>query len=156
MPKTKPLALQVLFEPFPNPAADGYTWNRDGAEVFAGNYWIDALDADGRFIERGFRAQVTGCTTCYRHAEDTRAHWPNLNTFPNRKKMIRCPKWKRVEAIVKAFGGWKHVHYVELREYEWLRWQPIPQRSRVYEGPLPLDRFGMTDEQRRMRRPDVV
>lgn len=124
---THPL-LQVLFEPWPD--RDG-TIRWDAQEAFAGNYWIDALDEEGAFIPRGFRAQVTGCTTCYRHADDARVHWPDLNNLPNRKVMKKCPKWKRVEAIVKAFGGWKRTHYVELAENEGLRWQPIPDRCQV-------------------------
>lgn len=127
----KPPALQVLFEPW----AEGDTPIRwDAQEAFAGVYWIDALDADGRFVPRGFRAQVTGCTTCYRHADNSRVHWPDLNTFPDRKKMMKCPQWKRVEAIVKAFGGWKRTHYVELIEHEGLQWQPIPDRRQMCPG----------------------
>lgn len=134
MAKTKPPTLQVLFEPFPNPTADGYTWDRDGAEAFAGTYWIDALDADGNLKERGYRVMSKGCSGCRRSDDDPRAHWDIRNDAPGAfapKRPRRCGKWRMIETIVKAFGGWKRVHYVELPEYEGLEWQPIPKRQRT-------------------------
>ena len=127
MPKkpTHPL-LQVLFEPWPASAGA----DREGYEVFAGHYLLDALDENGDFIDRGFRAVVAGCTTCRRAPLDARVHWPNLNDLAPDKPKRRCTQWKTVEAIVKSFGGWKRVHYVELAENEGLGYQPIPQRRR--------------------------
>lgn len=152
---THPL-LQVLFEPWPASAGA----DREGYEVFAGQYLLDALDENGDFIDRGFRAVVGGCTTCRRSDKDARVHWPNINDLAPEKRKRRCPQWKTVEAIVKNFGGWKRVHYVELAANEGLEYQPIPQRRRVggrgevqvsYEGPVRPDRHGMTPEQRRIR-----
>lgn len=149
MPKrsTHPL-LQVLFEPFPNPTSDGYTWNREGGEAFAGTYFFDALDATGALKERGYRAVVQGCSGCRRSDDDSRAHWDTRNDNPGPfapKKIRRCARWKMVEAIVKSFGGWKRTHYVELPEYEGLRFQPIPQRRRMIE-PCPVCKGkGFTD-----------
>jgi hypothetical protein len=122
----QPPALQVLFEPWPDEAGA----DRDGYEVFAGHYLLDALDANGALKVRGFRAVVAGCTTCRRDAKDARVHVPNINDLKPEGPRRRCPQWKRVEAIVKAFGGWKRVHYVELVESEGLGYQPIPQRRR--------------------------
>jgi hypothetical protein len=129
MKMPKPPTLQVLFEPWPARA----NADRGGSEAFAGQYLLDALDETGAMQVRGFRAVVQGCTTCRRDSKDERAHWPDLNDLPGRKKMMRCPQWKRVEAVVKAFGGWKRVHYVELAASEGLGYQPIPQRRRVIE-----------------------
>lgn len=126
-------ALQVLFEPWPASAGA----DREGYEVFAGQYLIDALDESGEFKVRGFRAVVPGCTTCRRSDADHRVHWPNLNDLAPDKPKRRCPRWKTVEAIVKDFGGWKRAHYVELAENEGLTWQPVPQRRRVIE-PCPV------------------
>lgn len=125
----KPPALQVLFEPWPVSAGA----DREGYEVFAGQYLIDALDASGEFKVRGFRAVVAGCTTCRRSDADERVHWPNINDLAPEKPKRRCPQWKKVEAIVKAFGGWEAAHYVELASNEKLEYQPIPQRRRVIE-----------------------
>lgn len=125
----KPPVLQVLFEPWPASA----NADREGYEVFAGQYLIDALDESGAFKARGFRAVVQGCTTCRRSDKDARVHWPNINDLAPKKPKRRCPQWKRVEAIVRQFGGWKRVHYVELPEHEGLAYQPIPQRRRVIE-----------------------
>jgi hypothetical protein len=160
MPKkpTHPL-LQVLFEPWPASAGA----NRDGYEVFAGRYLLDALDESGEFKVRGFRAVVAGCTTCRRSDADARVHWPDLNDLAPDKPKRKCPQWKTVEAIVKSFGGWKRVHYVELAKHDGLGYQPVPQRQRVrnypdnsdkwvaYEGPVRPDRHAMSAEQRRMR-----
>lgn len=149
MPKTKPPALQVLFEPWPAAAQA----DRDGYEAFAGTYWIDALAPDGTFRDRGYRATVPGCTTCRRDSEDPRVHVPNINDM-GAKRRRRCPQWKTVESIVRAFGGWKHAHYVELTEHEGLTWQGVPQRRRV-SCPAPkcdrgsaLKLVGMTDFER--------
>ena len=130
----KPPVLQVLFEPWPASA-----WERGPSkyEVFAGQYLIDALDETGAFAARGFRAQVHGCTTCRRSDADDRAHWPDLNDLARDKQKRRCPQWRKVESIVKAFGGWKRVHYVELAENEGLRYQPVPRRQRAIE-PCPV------------------
>ena len=123
----KPPALQVLFEPFP----DGdEPWDREGSEAFAGRYYFDALEPSGEMKVRGFRAIVAGCTTCRRDEKDSRVHVPNINDLKKDEPRRRCPQWKQVEVIVKAFGGWKRVHYVELAEYEGLQYQPIPQRRR--------------------------
>lgn len=127
---THPL-LQVLFEPWPEPE-DGRR-QREGYEAFAGTYYLDALDESGEMKVRGFRAVVAGCTTCRRSDADGRVHWPDLNDLAPDKPKRRCPQWKRVEAIVKAFGGWKRAQYVELAENEGLRYQPVPQRRRVIE-----------------------
>jgi len=118
--------LQVLFEPWPASAGA----DREGYGAFAGQYLLDALEPSGEFKVRGFRAVVAGCTTCRRSPLDDKVHYPNLNDLAPDKPKRRCPQWKRVEAIVKAFGGWKRVHYVELAEHEGLRWQSIPQRRR--------------------------
>lgn len=131
----KPSALQVLFEPWPASA----NADRDGYEVFAGQYLLDALEPSGEMKVRGFRAMVAGCTTCRRDEKDARVHVPNINDLKPDGSRRRCPQWKRVEAIVKAFGGWKAAHYVELAEYEGLQYQPIPQRRRVVE-PCPVCR----------------
>lgn len=122
----KPPALQVLFEPWPDEAGA----DRDGYEAFAGHYLLDALEPSGAFKVRGFRAIVAGCTTCRRDAKDGKVHVPNINDLKQDGPWRRCPQWKRVEAIVKAFGGWKAAHYVELAEHEGLGYQPIPQRRR--------------------------
>jgi hypothetical protein len=122
----KPPTLQVLFEPWPASA----NAERDGYEAFAGHYLLDALEPDGAFKVRGFRAIVAGCTTCRRDAKDSRVHVPNINDLKPEGPRRRCPQWKRVESIVKAFGGWKAAHYVELAESEGLGYQPIPQRRR--------------------------
>lgn len=157
---THPL-LQVLFEPWPEPE-DGRR-QREGYEVFAGTYYLDALDESGGFIDRGYRAIVAGCTTCRRSDADDRVHWPDLNDLKPKAPKRRCPQWKKVEAIVKNFGGWKRAHYVELPENEGLQYQDIAQRRRVrdypdnsdkwvtYEGPVRPDRHGMTPEQCQMR-----
>jgi hypothetical protein len=129
----KPAALQVLFEPWPASAGA----DREGYEVFAGHYLLDALDESGGFIDRGYRAVVAGCTTCRRSPLDDKVHYPNLNDLAPDKPKRRCPQWKKVEAIVKAFGGWKAAHYVELAENEGLHYQPVPQRRRVIE-PCPV------------------
>jgi hypothetical protein len=156
----KPPVLQVLFEPWPASA-----WETGPSEygVFAGQYLLDALEADGSMKVRGFRAVVAGCTTCRRSDADARVHWPDLNDLAPNKPKRRCPTWKRVEAIVKEFGGWKRAHYVELAKNEGLHYQDIPQRRRVpdypdnsdkwvtYEGPVCPDRHSMSAEQRRMR-----
>lgn len=139
--------LQVLFEPWPASAGA----DREGYEVFAGTYYLDALEASGELKVLGFRASVAGCTTCRRSPLDERVHWPNLNDLAQDKPKRRCPQWETVEAIVKAFGGWKRAHYVELPENEGLGYQPVPQRHRVVEGPMRPDRHGMTDAQRRIR-----
>lgn len=133
MPK-KPAVpvLQVLFEPWPDP--DEEPWNRDSYEAFAGRYWIDALKMDGTFRDKGYRATVTGCTTCRRNAVDPRVHVPNINDLKAEGPRRKCPTWKTVEAIVKNFGGWRRVHYVELPANERLAYQPIPQRRRVIEA----------------------
>jgi len=129
MKTPKPPVLQVLFEPWPASA----NADRDGYEAFAGQYLLDALEPDGTMKVRGFRAVVAGCTTCRRSDADERVHWPNLNDLAPDKPKRRCPRWKTVEAIVKDFGGWKRVHYVELAESEGLGYQPIPQRRRTIE-----------------------
>lgn len=129
MATAKPPVLQVLFEPWPASA----NADRDGYEVFAGQYLIDALDESGELRVRGFRAVVPGCTTCRRSDKDARVHWPNLNDLAPEKPKRRCPQWKTVEGIVKSFGGWKAAHYVELAESEGLSYQPVPQRRRVIE-----------------------
>lgn len=129
MATAKPPVLQVLFEPWPASA----NADRDGYEAFAGHYLLDALEADGSMKVRGFRAIVAGCTTCRRDGKDPRVHVPNINDLKKDGPRRRCPQWKRVEAIVKAFGGWKLAHYVELPEHEGLEYQPIPQRRRVIE-----------------------
>lgn len=120
---THPL-LQVLFEPWPASAGA----DREGYEVFAGHYLLDALDENGDFIDRGYRAVVAGCTTCRRSPLDDKVHYPNLNDLAPDKPKRRCPQWKTVEAVVKSFGGWKRVQYVELAENEGLHYQPVPQR----------------------------
>lgn len=125
MKANKP-TLQVLFEPWPASAGA----DRDGYEAFAGHYLLDALEPDGSMQVRGFRAVVAGCTTCRRDERDSRVHVPNINDLKPEGPRRRCPQWRRVEAIVKAFGGWKRVHYVELAEHEGLGYQPIPQRRR--------------------------
>lgn len=130
--ETHPL-LQVLFEPWP--AAAGA--DRGGYEAFAGRYLLDALDENGAFKVRGYRAVVAGCTTCRRSDADERVHWPDLNDLAPGKPKRRCPQWKTVEAVVKSFGGWKRVHYVELAKHEGLGYQPVPQRRRVIE-PCPV------------------
>lgn len=122
----KPPMLQVLFEPWPLSAGA----DREGYEVFAGQYLLDALDPDGAMRDRGFRAVVGGCTTCRRSDADEKVHFPQANDLAPDKPKRRCPQWKRVEAIVKEFGGWKRVHYVELAANEKLAYQPIPQRRR--------------------------
>lgn len=127
--KVKPPAVQVLFEPWPASASA----DRDGYEAFAGQYLIDALEPDGSMKVRGFRAIVAGCTTCRRDGKDPRVHVPNINDLKKDGPRRRCPQWKRVEALVKAFGGWKAAHYVELAASEGLAYQPIPQRRRVIE-----------------------
>lgn len=132
--KPQPPALQVLFEPWPDSA---WETGRSDYEVFAGQYLLDALEANGSMQVRGFRAVVAGCTTCRRSDKDARVHWPNINDLAPDKPKRRCPQWKKVEAIVKAFGGWKRAHYVELAEHEGLEYQPIPQRRRVIE-PCPV------------------
>lgn len=129
---THPL-LQVLFEPWPASAGA----DREGYEVFAGHYLLDALDENGDFIDRGYRAVVAGCTTCRRSPLDDKVHYPNLNDLAPDKPKRRCPQWKTVEAVVKSFGGWKRVQYVELAENEGLHYQPVPQRRRVIE-PCPV------------------
>lgn len=139
--KPQPPTLQVLFEPWPASAGA----DRDGYEVFAGQYLLDALDESGAFRVRGFRAVVGGCTTCRRSDKDARVHWPNINDIAPEKPKRRCPQWKTVEAIVKDFGGWKRAHYVELAENEGLHYQPVPQRRRVIE-PCPVcNGKGFTD-----------
>lgn len=200
MPK-KPAVpvLQVLWEPWPD-SGEG-AWNRDGYEAFAGWYWLDALEPDGTFQNKGYRAMFAGCTTCRRDASDPRVHVPNINDLKPEAPRRKCPTWKTVESVVKSFGGWKKVHYVELKANEGLHWQPIPQRRRVieacqvcggtglgktieqdasgriskrifppcdagcgsytyggrgevqirYEGPVRMDRHGMTAEQKRIR-----
>lgn len=134
MPKreTHPL-LQVLFEPWPTEA----NADREGYEVFAGTYYLDALDESGEMKVRGFRATVPGCTTCRRADADERVHFPHINDMKPNAPKRRCPRWKTVEAIVKDFGGWKRAHYVELAANEGLSWQPVPQRRRVIE-PCPV------------------
>lgn len=139
MATAKPPVLQVLFEPWP--AAAGA--DRDGYEVFAGQYLLDALDESGSFRVRGFRAVVAGCNTCRRSDADPRAHWPNINDLAPGKPKRKCPQWKRVESIVKAFGGWKRVHYVELAASEGLGYQPIPQRRREVVKCLACDGTGL-------------
>lgn len=129
---THPL-LQVLFEPWPASAGA----DREGYEVFAGHYLLDALDENGDFIDRGYRAVVAGCTTCRRSPLDDKVHYPNLNDLKPDAPKRRCPQWKTVEAVVKSFGGWKRVQYVELAENEGLHYQPVPQRRRVIE-PCPV------------------
>jgi hypothetical protein len=134
MKTPKPPVLQVLFEPFPDHA--DYRWDREGGEAFAGNYWLDALDPDGSLKVRGYRVHFEGCSGCRRADDDPRAHWDMRNDDPGAfapKKPRRCGKWALVEKIVKSFGGWKRVHYVELAEYEGLSWQPIPHRRYVIE-----------------------
>jgi hypothetical protein len=126
MKTPKPPALQVLFEPWPASAGA----DRDGYEAFAGHYLLDALEPSGDFKVRGFRAVVAGCTTCRRDEKDPRVHVPNINDLKKDGPRRRCPQWKRVESIVKAFGGWKLAHYAELDANEGLRYQPIPQRRR--------------------------
>jgi hypothetical protein len=210
----KPPVLQVLFEPFAD--LPDYTWDREGGEAFAGLYWLDALEPDGSFKVRGYRMHMEGCSGCRRADGNPRAHWDMRNDHPGRfapKKARRCGKWQMIESIVKNFGGWQRVHYVELPAYEGITWQPIPQRKRwiikcpacggtglgpmnpealsawyetrskadrdrifppcdagcgsygyrskgevlvTYEGPVRPDRFGMTPEQRRIRRPAEV
>lgn len=129
MASSKPPLLQVLFEPWPASAGA----DREGYEVFAGHYLLDALDESGAFKVRGYRAVVAGCTTCRRSPLDERVHWPQANDLAPDKPKRRCPTWRTVEAIVKTFGGWKRVHYVELAEHEGLHYQPVPQRRRVIE-----------------------
>lgn len=133
MGRVKPPLLQVLFEPWPASAGA----DREGYEVFAGHYLLDALDESGEFKVRGYRAVVAGCTTCRRSDADERVHYPDLNDLKPDAPKRRCPQWKKIEAIVKAFGGWKRVHYVELAEHEGLEYQLIPQRRRVIE-PCPV------------------
>lgn len=129
MPKQPAVAtLQVLWEPWPD--TDEGVWNRSGYEAFAGTYWLDALEKDGTFRNRGYRAKVSGCTTCRREESDPRAHVPNINDLKPKGPQRKCPTWKTVEAVVKAFGGWKKVHYVELESHEGLAYQPVPQRRR--------------------------
>lgn len=123
--ETHPL-LQVLFEPWPASAGA----DREGYEAFAGHYLLDAIEPSGEMKVRGFRAVVAGCTTCRRDEKDPRVHVPNINDLKKDGPRRRCPQWKRVEAIVKAFGGWKAAHYVELPEHEGLEYEPIPQRRR--------------------------
>lgn len=136
MPK-KPAVpvLQVLFEPWPDPV-EGSPFKRGDRdpEVFAGTYWFDALNPDGTFINRGFRATLSGCTVCRRSDKDPKAHWQVANDMPNTKTTRPCGTWRHVEAIVKGFGGWKRVHYAELAANEGLGYQPIPQRRRVIEA----------------------
>lgn len=129
----KPPLLQVLFEPWPASAGA----DREGYEAFAGHYLLDALDETGAMKVRGFRAVVAGCTTCRRDEKDARVHVLNINDLKSEGPRRRCPQWKKVEAIVKAFGGWKQVQYVELSANEGLGYQPIPQRRRVIE-PCPV------------------
>lgn len=152
---TKPPAVQVLFEPWPDSA---WEIGRSEYEVFAGQYLIDALDGDGSLKVRGFRAVVAGCTTCRRSDKDERVHWPDLNDLKPNAPKRRCPQWKKVEAIVKSFGGWKAAHYVELAESEGLTYQPVPQRRCVIEkcpacdgtglGPLDTDALSQWYETR--------
>lgn len=129
MKQVKPPAVQVLFEPWPAEAGA----DREGYEVFAGQYLIDALEPDGSMKVRGFRAVVAGCTMCRRSDADERVHFPHINDMKPNAPKRRCTQWKKVEAIVKGFGGWKAAHYVELPESEGLGYQPIPQRRRVIE-----------------------
>lgn len=132
MGKTRPLALQVLFEPWSDPEGEQPFQRGDGdPEVFAGTYWFDALDADGALKERGFRATFSGCTVCRRADDNPRAHWQVVNDMPGTKRNRACGTWKDVCVIVKAFGGWKRTHYVELPVWEGLEYQPIPQRWRI-------------------------
>lgn len=125
---THPL-LQVLFEPWPASAGA----DREGYEVFAGHYLLDALDENGEFIDRGYRAVVAGCTTCRRSPLDDKVHYPNLNDLAPNKPKRKCSQWKTVEAVVKNFGGWKRTHYVELAAHEGLKYQPVQRRRRVIE-----------------------
>jgi len=127
MPKTQPPVLQVLFQPWPDTE---HPWDRDGYEAFAGRYFLDALEPDGSFRVRGYRSALVGCTTCRRDAKDARVHVPNINDLKKEGPRRKCPTWKTVEAVVKSFGGWKRVHYVELEAHEGLEYQPIPQRRR--------------------------
>lgn len=132
MPTSKPPALQVLFEPFPNP--EQYQ-SKNGAGAFAGMYWFDALDPDGSLREHGYRATFEGCPYCRRSDDDPKAHWDIRNDGPAApKRLYRCGRWGLIEKIVKAFGGWKRVHYVELAEHEGLKYRPIPQRRRIIEA----------------------
>jgi hypothetical protein len=136
----KPAALQVLFEPWPASAGA----DREGYEVFAGQYLLDALEPDGSMKVCGFRAVVAGCTTCRRAPLDDKVHYPNLNDLAPDKPKRRCPQWKKVEAIVKAFGGWKRVHYVELAEYEGLKYQSL--QGRAYQNCRTCTGNGFTRE----------
>lgn len=135
MGKTRPPVLQVLFEPWPDPEGEEPFRRGDGdPEVFAGTYWFDALDADGNLKDRGFRATFSGCTLCRRADDNPRAHWPTVNDQPpgfGLKRKRLCGTWKDIERVVKAFGGWKWTHYVELPAWEGLEYQPIPQRRRT-------------------------
>lgn len=124
--KAKSPVLQVLFEPWPAEA----NADREGYEVFAGQYLLDAIEPDGSLRDRGFRAVVAGCTTCRRSDTDEHAHWMQANDLKPEGPKRRCPQWKKVEAIVKEFGGWAQVHYVELAANEGLGYQAIPQRRR--------------------------
>jgi len=128
----KPPALQVLFEPWPD--TDEGAWDREGSEAFAGWYWLDALDADGNLKPYGYRAYLSGCTVCRRADNNPRAHWLTSNDTPSamggKPRVRHCGTWKTIEKIVKTFGGWKRVHYVELPESEGLRWQSLQGRVR--------------------------
>lgn len=128
MPTSKPPVLQVLWEPWPD--TDEGAWERDGREAFAGTYWLDALEADGTFKPYGYRARLSGCTQCRRSDADPRAHWLVLNDMEGAKRSRSCPTWKTLEAVVKTFGGWKRVHYVELEAHEGLTWQGLQGRAR--------------------------
>lgn len=132
MPTSKPPVLQVLWEPWPD--TDEGDWDRGGYEAFAGRYWLDALEPDGTFRTKGYRAMFAGCTTCRRDEGDPKVHVPNINDLKPKASRRKCPTWKTVESVVKSFGGWKAVHYVELEAHEGLHWQPIPQRRRVVES----------------------
>jgi hypothetical protein len=128
--KPTPPALQVLFEPWQD--TDEGPWDREGPEAFAGWYWFDALDEDGSLKPHGYRAYLSGCTVCRRADDNPRAHWNVANDAPSymgTRKVRHCGTWKAVEKIVKAFGGWKSVHYVELAEHEGLRWQSLQGRA---------------------------
>jgi hypothetical protein len=152
----KPPTLQVLFEPFPDHA--DYRWDREGGEAFAGTYYLDALEPDGSLKVRGYRAMFVGCSGCRRSDTDPRAHWDMRNDSKRPGDKLRhCGKWKMLGSVVKAFGGWKAAHYVELAEHEGLQFHPVPRRYRdpvtdeLYEGPVRPDRHGMTAAQLRKR-----
>lgn len=127
----KPSTLRIIFQPW-KPTDDASYTNQ--YEEFAGDYFLDALNPDGTLIERGYRATVPGCTTCRRDYDNPTgcAHVTDLTDirrqYDPKAARHHCQRWKTVEAIVKQFGGWRRVQYIELPEHAGLVWEPVPSR----------------------------